>query len=565
LRGILREAESLAGAADLVADLSVNTGLAVTDLRAALGVIEAEAASAQLVVGPLQVDEGGGPARVREALRALEREANEARLVAGPLIVETEEAQQHVRLAILEIEREAQQAQFHMEPLEPKVETRQFTLGVNTIISESRRLQQQASAIWRTTGEEIVEPISQAFDELVFHSIVTEGVNLIISHFKRMRREAVPPAYELGQELAKVAIMAMEQGAKPFEAATNKIGKAAQDAADKVKSAMEATRQAIIAAMPAPIQMAIYVAELNEMYRQGKTDTDQYVTGQKALETAAYATSAALVAWLDATRAARAEAGTMQVAIEYLSKEFELSSSVVRELQSQCARFLDAGQTIKQWTLQVLSGIQQQYTGYMLLNSAMALVRLSFVEAATYAAKALAATALFEGLKTAIESAIPEKEVAKGADVLQRLADELRAIDALEKARGERYDELTAKARAYERALEDLARAGASAAVIQEVAGKLTEIELQIQARDVPAAAQGGIVPARPGGRLVRVAEAGEDEAIIPLSRLGRMSGGLILQGPLVQITGNQISRRDDVEWVGEELVTYLRKRRIIP
>jgi hypothetical protein len=42
---------------------------------------------------------------------------------------------------------------------------------------------------------------------------------------------------------------------------------------------------------------------------------------------------------------------------------------------------------------------------------------------------------------------------------------------------------------------------------------------------DIPRLAAGGIVPATPGGRVVRVAEAGQAEAIIPLSRGGR--GGL--------------------------------------
>lgn len=38
--------------------------------------------------------------------------------------------------------------------------------------------------------------------------------------------------------------------------------------------------------------------------------------------------------------------------------------------------------------------------------------------------------------------------------------------------------------------------------------------------------ASGGIVPATPGGRMIRVAEGGESEAIIPLSQLGRRGAG---------------------------------------
>jgi phage-related protein len=44
---------------------------------------------------------------------------------------------------------------------------------------------------------------------------------------------------------------------------------------------------------------------------------------------------------------------------------------------------------------------------------------------------------------------------------------------------------------------------------------------------NIPMLAAGGIVPATPGGRIVRVAEAGQDEAIIPLPRGGRSSGGM--------------------------------------
>ncbi len=38
---------------------------------------------------------------------------------------------------------------------------------------------------------------------------------------------------------------------------------------------------------------------------------------------------------------------------------------------------------------------------------------------------------------------------------------------------------------------------------------------------DIPTLGHGGIVPATPGGRIVRVSEAGRDEAIIPLPRRG--------------------------------------------
>jgi len=42
----------------------------------------------------------------------------------------------------------------------------------------------------------------------------------------------------------------------------------------------------------------------------------------------------------------------------------------------------------------------------------------------------------------------------------------------------------------------------------------------------IPQLAEGGIVPATPGGRLVNVAEGGQAEAIIPLSKMGKTGGG---------------------------------------
>lgn len=42
----------------------------------------------------------------------------------------------------------------------------------------------------------------------------------------------------------------------------------------------------------------------------------------------------------------------------------------------------------------------------------------------------------------------------------------------------------------------------------------------------IPMLAEGGVVPATPGGRVVRVAEAGQAEAVIPLDKLAAMGGG---------------------------------------
>src|SRR5690606_26630228 len=66
----------------------------------------------------------------------------------------------------------------------------------------------------------------------------------------------------------------------------------------------------------------------------------------------------------------------------------------------------------------------------------------------------------------------------------------------------------------------------------------------------IPRLAQGGIVPATPGGRVVRVAEAGEAEAIIPLSKLDGVVGGASA-GPDVLVLdidlGEGIKRRVEV------------------
>ena len=55
--------------------------------------------------------------------------------------------------------------------------------------------------------------------------------------------------------------------------------------------------------------------------------------------------------------------------------------------------------------------------------------------------------------------------------------------------------------------------------------GKAVGINIPVMAH-IPALAEGGIVQPSPGGKIVRVAEAGEAEAVIPLSKLGKMTGG---------------------------------------
>ncbi|MFF7210315.1 hypothetical protein ACFZAU_07195 [Streptomyces sp. NPDC008238] len=56
------------------------------------------------------------------------------------------------------------------------------------------------------------------------------------------------------------------------------------------------------------------------------------------------------------------------------------------------------------------------------------------------------------------------------------------------------------------------------------IGGKSFSIHIP-QIPNIPALAQGGVVPARDGGTLALVGEGGEAEAVIPLSRLERMLG----------------------------------------
>lgn len=61
-----------------------------------------------------------------------------------------------------------------------------------------------------------------------------------------------------------------------------------------------------------------------------------------------------------------------------------------------------------------------------------------------------------------------------------------------------------------------------AASLIKNVTGGAVNVKLG----RIPSLAEGGIIPATPGGRLVRVAEAGQAEAVVPLSKLGSIGGG---------------------------------------
>lgn len=58
---------------------------------------------------------------------------------------------------------------------------------------------------------------------------------------------------------------------------------------------------------------------------------------------------------------------------------------------------------------------------------------------------------------------------------------------------------------------------------------------------DIPFLAGGGIVPATSGGRLAVLGEGGEDEAVIPLSRLGALGGGPVMVNISFAPTGDPI------------------------
>jgi hypothetical protein len=59
---------------------------------------------------------------------------------------------------------------------------------------------------------------------------------------------------------------------------------------------------------------------------------------------------------------------------------------------------------------------------------------------------------------------------------------------------------------------------------------------------NIPRMAEGGIVMPSPGGSIVNVAEAGQPEAIIPLSRLGGMGGGQTVNVTVNTVAGDPVA-----------------------
>jgi len=60
--------------------------------------------------------------------------------------------------------------------------------------------------------------------------------------------------------------------------------------------------------------------------------------------------------------------------------------------------------------------------------------------------------------------------------------------------------------------------------------------EINLETPNIPRLAEGGVVPATPGGRLVRVAEAGESEVVAPLSKFNDMVNGASGKGVVQNI-----------------------------
>jgi len=82
---------------------------------------------------------------------------------------------------------------------------------------------------------------------------------------------------------------------------------------------------------------------------------------------------------------------------------------------------------------------------------------------------------------------------------------------------------------------------------------------VNIKIPNIPKLAEGGIVPATPGGRLVRVAEAGQAEAVIPLNKLNSMtaSGG-------TGTTINYYAAKNDSISAEQKLVDAVQRARVL-
>lgn len=80
-----------------------------------------------------------------------------------------------------------------------------------------------------------------------------------------------------------------------------------------------------------------------------------------------------------------------------------------------------------------------------------------------------------------------------------------------------------------------------------------------VRSLPVPELADGGIIPATPGGRLVKVAEAGQAEAVIPLNKMG-MGGQTVnyISYNTTQVAGNVLT----TQRLAQEVTSYQQQQR---
>ena len=161
------------------------------------------------------------------------------------------------------------------------------------------------------------------------------------------------------------------------------------------------------------------------------------------------------------------------------------------------------------------------------------------------------AIAMFESMEKVITGGGTRKKILEG---MQSLKDEMNRIMAGSVSSG-----------------SSLASGGGStpsdSSSMTSDSSSMTSDEIALmmwtQAAGLPAFADGGIVPATPGGRIVRVAEAGQAEAIIPLDRLGGSGGTTVVVNVTVQ--GSVASERDLTEAVRQGIGTGMRRRGLDP
>jgi len=153
------------------------------------------------------------------------------------------------------------------------------------------------------------------------------------------------------------------------------------------------------------------------------------------------------------------------------------------------------------------------------------------------------AIAMFESMEKVITGGGTRKKILEG---MQSLKDEMNRIMTGSTASS-----------------SSLASSGGSA---PSDSSSMTSDEIALmmasQAAGLPAFADGGIVPATPGGRIVRVAEAGQAEAIIPLDQLGGGGGDINVY---VTVQGSVASERDLVEVARQGIATGMRRRGLDP